>query len=130
MKKITCKINDNITLELRKVVEVRGHDDSLPFNADIYLYINGNKKAEYAGYAYNDGWGGESDIVCENEDIKSTIQALDNELRTMKVPYIYNGETTYFSASLDFLIELMVEECLYDGVTEYDFNKNFVSAEE
>jgi hypothetical protein len=126
MKKITCKINDNITLELRKVVEVRGHDDSLPFNADIYAYRNGKKKAEYVGYAYNDGWGGQSVIKCENEDIKPTIQALDNELRTMKVPYVYNSKITYLPASLDFLIELMAEECLYDGVTEYDFNKNFV----
>lgn len=129
MKKITCKFDDNLTIELRKVVEVRGHDDSLPFNADIYLYINGSKKAEYAGYAYNDGWGGQSDIVCENDDVRPYLKKLAIILTTFKMPYDYRGETTYLPASLDFLIDLMVEECLYGGVTEYDFNKNFVSAE-
>jgi hypothetical protein len=124
MKKISCKINDNITFELRNVIEVNGHDDSLPFNADIYLRLNGRKRAVYVGYAYNDGWGGDSIIRCKNN--QAVISDIKDYLRDMMVPYNAYGKIGYLPASLPFLIDLMVEDCLYKGTTEYDFNKNFV----
>jgi hypothetical protein len=128
MKKISCKIDDNLTIELRNVIEVRGHDDSIPFNADIYVYLNGKKRAEYVGYAYNDGWGGESVIECENDNVEPFLKKFEIELRGMSVPYVYGGKTTYLPASLDFFIDLMVENCLYDGATEFSYHDNFVKA--
>lgn len=126
MKKISCKINDIVTLELRNVKETYGHDDSLPFNADVYLRFCNSKRATYVGYAYNDGWGGDSVIRCENH--QDTINALKDYLRNdMVYPYNYYGKIEYLPASLSFLIDLMVEDCLYNRATEYDFNKNFVA---
>lgn len=48
------KTYDDYTFELRGYKKVIGHDDSLPFNAS--LYINNKKVAT----CYNDGWGGEA----------------------------------------------------------------------
>lgn len=128
MKKISCKINDDFTLELRDVKEVMGHDDSLPFNAYIYLRKNGSKRANYVGYAYNDGWGGDTCIRCEEKKHLPAMQSLSNYIRQFSVPYTYGGRTNYLPASLSFLIDLMVEVCLYNGTTEYDFSKNFIKA--
>ena len=127
MRKITCKIDENLTIELRNVVEVYGHDDSIPFNADVYVYLNGKKRAVYAGYAYNDGWGGESTIRCENQAVKSALQAFADNVRTKSVVYEHHGKIYYLPASFDFLIDLMVEACLYERATEYDYDKNFVN---
>ena len=127
MKKITCKINDNLTVELRNVVETYGHDDSIPFNADIYVFLDGKKRGTYAGYAYNDGWGGMSTIHCENEKVQPILKQLNKDLRKNRVvPYESGGRTTYLDADFEFLVNLMVEECLYCGVKDYDFEKNFV----
>ena len=125
MKKISCKINDNLTLELRNVKEVYGHDDSLPFNADIYLYLNGKTRATYAGCAYNDGWGGMSIIHCHVQALRPVLQGLADDLQKMEYKYDYYKEVTYLPASLDFLIDLMVEECLYRGKTEYFYKEYF-----
>ena len=127
MKKITCKINDNLTVELRNVVETYGHDDSIPFNADIYVFLDGKKRATYAGYAYNDGWGGMSTIHCDNEKVQPILKQLNKDLKENRVvPYESRGRTTYLDADFEFLVNLMVEECLYCGVKDYDFEKNFV----
>lgn len=126
MKRILCKIDKYFTIELRNVRETYGHDDSTPFNADIYAYIGGKEKATYVGYAYNDGWGGESTITCENNEVQPILQAISNKIRKMVVPYTYRNTTEYLPASLDFLIDLMVESCLYKGMTEYPFKENFI----
>ena len=119
MKKITCKVGGT-TIELRNVKEVYGHDDSIPFNADIYV------QGVYAGYAYNDGWGGDSVIRADNEKSRNELQELSNKLKKMYVVYdAPYGTTEYLKASLRFLIDLMVEDCLYYGKNEYDFAKNF-----
>lgn len=124
MRKISCKIDDSLTIELRNVRETYGHDDSIPFNADIYAYVGGKKRATYVGYAYNDGWGGMSTIKCEKA-MQPTMQKLADDLRELVVPY-YCGTMNYLPASLDFLIDLMVESCLCHGTAEYPFRKNFV----
>ena len=123
MKKITCKVDDNLTIELRNVVETYGHDDSIPYNADIYVFLNGSKRAVYAGYAYNDGWGGMSTIRCENQDVQPILQKFADDLRKNKS---VTSEYGYLDASFDFLIDLMVEECLYYNTKDYNFDVNFV----
>jgi len=129
MKKISCKVSDNLTIELRNVVETYGHDDSVPFNADIYVFLDGKKRGVYAGYAYNDGWGGMSTIRCENEDVRSILQKFADDLqKNRKVPYEQGCKVIdYLPASFDFLIDLMVEECLYCNKAVFDYDKNFVS---
>lgn len=124
MRKISCKIDDTLTIELRNVRETYGHDDSTPFNADIYAYVDGKKTATYVGYAYNDGWGGMSTIKCEN--LRPIMKGLSDKMRGMASPYEYGGRVTYLPASLDFLIDLMVESSLYYGVSEFSLKDNFV----
>lgn len=43
-------------LELRDCVEVMGHDDSLPFNAHVFL------NTVHVADAWNTGWGGDAEF--------------------------------------------------------------------
>lgn len=61
----------NTIIELRNIKEQVGHDDSIPYSADVYF------NNEPLGTIYNDGWGGQSifkihpkslEIIKENVD--------------------------------------------------------------
>lgn len=43
-------------LELRNCVEVMGHDDTLPFNAQVFL------NTVHVANAWNTGWGGDAEF--------------------------------------------------------------------
>lgn len=59
MKKI-CKKFGKYEIEMRKFKEVMGHDDTLPFNAE--LWANNTHIAN----CYNDGWGGDTIVAPVN----------------------------------------------------------------
>lgn len=64
---IFAKLAPEIWVGLANVRENYGHDDSLPYQADIFVYDKDNcPKGECAfkrvATIYNDGWGGESNI--------------------------------------------------------------------
>lgn len=50
------KIFSTYSIEVKKVREVMGHDDSQPYNAELWA----NKK--HIANCFNDGWGGETQI--------------------------------------------------------------------
>ena len=50
------KIFNKYSIEVKKVREVMGHDDSQPYNAELWV----NKK--HIADCFNDGWGGETQI--------------------------------------------------------------------
>lgn len=77
-KTIRCHIGDSLILELRNVREVYGHDDSLPFNADLYVENRewGIKDFNLVGRAWNDGWGGDTVIESINPVITKMLDAL------------------------------------------------------
>jgi len=81
MKTITCKI-DNITVKLVNVREVYGHDDSLPFNAELCIHNpEWCNKLTFVGRAWNDGWGGDSVIDTTTKSQRELVDKLDNYLK-------------------------------------------------
>lgn len=93
MKKIMKEFGKYV-VEMRNFREIEGHDDSLPYKAE--LFVNGKKIAE----CHNDGWGGDTmitpidinlfnqvaEVVCStnglfgHEDWNYTIPSLADEL--------------------------------------------------
>ena len=64
---IVCVLSDTLTLGLSGVRENMGHDDSLPYQASIFLFDKENNPEgscafEKIGDIWNDGWGGESNL--------------------------------------------------------------------
>ena len=79
MAKIKCKVNEDLTIVLDNVQKTHGHDDSLPFQADIYVKSEklGFPKLTRVGYAFNDGWGGDTIIKsASHQHILNTINGI------------------------------------------------------
>lgn len=98
-KKITTKIN-GLTVVLDNCREIKGHDDSLPYEADVY--ING----EHCASLFNDGWGGTTTInkVSTSETTK-LFNDLEDEFGKIKEDFM----------EIDFLFDMMV----YYALTSY-----------
>ena len=72
MKKIpniqmVCVLSDKIWLGLSNIRENYGHDDSLPYQADMFIMDkdnnpDGSTAFKKIGIVWNDGWGGDSQI--------------------------------------------------------------------
>ena len=81
-KSIICRIGDHIELQLDNVREVFGHDDSLPFNAEVYIHNpEWCNRPTFVGHAWNDGWGGESNLDCDTKNQRELADKLDNYLK-------------------------------------------------
>lgn len=65
-----------ITLKCLK--QVKGHDDSLPFTAK--MYVNNKPFCE----AYNDGWGGSAMLTIINKEL---FEMIDNEVTKYSIIY-------------------------------------------
>ncbi len=82
---IVCKLTPSIWVALANVRENMGHDDSLPYQADIFVYDKDNCPEndiafKKIGSIWNDGWGGESNIdVLAAPRCKEYIQRLEEE---------------------------------------------------
>lgn len=74
MAKIKTTIGETI-LELRDLKETYGHDDSIPFNANVYI------DGEHIGNAWNDGWGGDSCLDCKTNAAKERADKLDEYIK-------------------------------------------------
>ena len=88
----TLKIN-GYNFSLRKFSEVKGHDDSLPYVAT--LYINNKKVC----FLHNDGWGGETTIV----EIYNTklFKEVENEIKGLPYPlYPWDNDTLLTDAKI------------------------------
>ena len=74
-KTIRCHVGDSLIIELRNVREVYGHDDSLPFNADLYVanQVWGLNDFNLVGRAWNDGWGGDTVIDSINPVVTKVL---------------------------------------------------------
>ena len=76
-KKITMQFGKYV-LELKKYRQIKGHDDSIPFEGE--LYCNGT---HIAG-CWNDGWGGEAQVkpVLANlalyNEVKKEVEKTNN----------------------------------------------------
>lgn len=77
---ITCEINKDLKITLKKIVETFRHDDSLPFNAELYVQSTeqGFLEITRIGRVWNDGWGGDS--VIESSTYLKFLETLDRYL--------------------------------------------------
>ena len=85
-----------------------GHDDSLPYQANVY--VNGKR----VGEVFNDGWGGISTIVPLNDKGQETIAEVEKYLAENKEKYPMGepiGSVQLYYDSLDFVCDILAENC-------------------
>ena len=117
MSKITCKINDDLTIALVNVQKVYGHDDSLPFQADIHVKSKelGFPELTRIGYAYNDGWGGGT--VIESAHYRNILNTIDGMLINNYQINIKKYNMSW-AVRLDYLVSIMAEQSIYGHKTK------------
>lgn len=119
MSKITCKINEDLTIALVNVEKTYGHDDSLPFQADIHVKSEklGFPKLTWVGHAFNDGWGG--DTVIESTNYLHIINTINGILMNSYQIHIKKPEISW-AVRLDYLVSIMAERSIYGHKTNMD----------
>ena len=93
---IFCKVSRSLWLGLSGVRENYGHDDSLPYQADVFVMDKlanpeGQHSFKRIGSIWNDGWGGDS--VFESAELKDSYnyeKALETACAKHKM--YYNGK--------------------------------------
>lgn len=99
-------------LELKNFREIKGHDDSLPFDGE--LYCNGVHIAE----CWNDGWGGDANVkpVIDNIKLYNEVQSCVN-----KTNGLFGHSDWYYTLPL--LCDLLAgEHMMYEYVKEAQKN--------
>ena len=85
---IVTQFNENFWVCLANLRENMGHDDSLPYQADVYMMNRENHTLTFIKIAsiWNDGWGGDSNVEVLNADL---VQKVQDEC--LKHQMYYNG---------------------------------------
>ena len=119
MSKITCKVNDDLYIALVNAQKVYGHDDSLPFQADIHVKSEklGFPELTCVGHAFNDGWGG--DTVIESTNYMHIINTINGILMNSYQIHIKKPEISW-AVRLDYLVSIMAEHSIYGHKTNMD----------
>ena len=100
------------SISLRNVREVDGHDDSLPYKADVY--VNRHVVAEL----FNDGWGGDTDVTVCNGYASELLKRIHHWV-TDNYAFEYkdnHGEIVQYPLDLGYVFDTATHECL-DGAT-------------
>lgn len=86
---IVTQFNENFWVCLANLRENMGHDDSLPYQADVYMMNRENHTLTFTKIAsiWNDGWGGDSNVEVLNADL---VQKVQDEC--LKHQMMYNGK--------------------------------------
>ena len=119
MSIITCKVNDDLTIALFDVQRTYGHNDSLPFKANIYVKSRelGLNELTLVGNAFNDGWGG--DTVIGSAHYRHILNNIDGILINNYQIHIKKPEITW-AVRLDYLVSYMAERSIYRRKTYMD----------
>lgn len=119
MNKIICKINEDLAIELVNVQKTYGHDDSLPFQADVYVKSEklGLPKFAHIGLAFNDGWGG--DTVINSAHYRPLLNEIEKYLTQNYQIHIKKPEISW-AVRLDYLVSIMAEKNIYYHKTKMD----------
>ena len=101
---IECRFPNGLVIKLMNVKEVYGHDDSLPFNADVYVL---NREWDLpcltkVAQAWNDGWGGPTNVHSHLPKYNDLVEKLDQYLKE-------NYKEEYGSYSWDLRLDGLVE---------------------
>lgn len=101
------------TLELKNVRETEGHDDSIPFVADVYF------DDEHIGNATNDGWGADCFIRIlpeVSENTKEQFNAFEEQL-------IEIHSQGHFRYTVNFLVDYMAYQCIDLHKSEFEWEQ-------
>lgn len=115
MAKIKVKINDELSIELRQCKEVYGHDDSLPYNAK--LFVNDVE----VGKVYNDGWGGEPviDGPVQQEHLLIKVENYLHENHSF-VYTTMDGQKKSSPLDFSYVLDAAAYECIYNKKKEIE----------
>ena len=85
---IVTKFTEDFWVCLANLRENMGHDDCLPYQADVYVMQKENHTLKFTKIAsvWNDGWGGDSNVEVLNPDL---VQKVQDEC--LKHQMYYNG---------------------------------------
>jgi len=110
---IECKISNELALRLENCKEVYGHDDSLPFNADVFVYDREDETGcfQRIATAYNDGWGGLTNIDTLHEKYQAKLCKINNYLRS-HFEIQCKGTDVKWDVDLEYLISAMAYACI------------------
>lgn len=114
MKSIKCKINDKYDLILKDVIETDGHNDSLPFVADIWFRVGDVMKL--VGICRNDGWGAFADYMISPE-YKEDFDIV----RSVVESKVYKYGQYAWNYDIPFLLDSLAYFCIVEGKDEYEF---------
>lgn len=92
---------DGHKIELKNVREIPGHDDSLPYVAD--LIVDGKKVASL----HNDGWGGETDITPTDKGFDVAKFEKESFSGILWATSKIQGRTFEISLELPFLCDML-----------------------
>jgi hypothetical protein len=104
-KTIECRFSNNLVIKLENVHEVYGHDDSLPFNADVFV-LNpemGLPCLTKVAQAWNGGWGGPTCVQAHLPKYREIVEQLNNFLKE-------HYKSVYGEYSWDYSLDNLVEE--------------------
>lgn len=122
-KTIVCKVNEELTITLKNVKEVYGHDDSLPFNADLYIRNGAGKRSKLTAYCSNDGWGGETDIQAVDTAARETLNKVNEFIKdNYKCVFNVNNQEHFFVVTLEFLVSIMAEYSIYRDINSFNLS--------
>lgn len=117
---ILCFFNNDLAIGLSGVRENMGHDDSLPYQAEVFIYDrennpDGSMAFQKLGEIWNDGWGGESNFTLT--DTRNRFKDyLKKVTELCELHYMYWKGSIIGSYKLTDLCDIMAE--CYLGVDE------------
>lgn len=119
MKSISFTL-DGYLFELKNIRMVDGHDDSLPFKAEVYL--GGHKLGE----ASNNGRGADAwlNVTTVDQNLKDTYKAFKEVLEntTWKIWEYQDGTVKDIKYTIGFLMDCMAFNALVCNQSEYKDN--------
>lgn len=120
---ILCQLTPTFFVALARLRENQGHDDSLPYQAEVYVGEKTSPKEteirfKKIGCVYNDGWGGQSQIQAEYQDgqldvNRGYLEKIGEECS--KHDAYYKGKP-FMKYKKGFLFDVMAEGYLYGNM--------------
>ena len=112
---IVCVLSDTLRVGLKDIRENHGHDDSIPFQAEVYIQ-EGPQGSDYRHVAsvWNDGWGGDSEMRRTDRE-PETAALIEKAQALCKVHSMVYRKQIVAKYSLELLCSCMAEGWLYCG---------------
>jgi len=117
---IVCMLNDFLILGMSGIRENMGHDDSLPYQAEVFICDKENNPDGSIGFQkiaeiWNDGWGGESNLSLIDQRTR-TKDYLKKVTELCEAHNMYWNGSIFGSYKVTDLCDIMAE--CYLGIDE------------